>query len=254
MSNKTPRKTGTREWSDYSYNIGYGCSHDCLYCYAKAKEYKKSPDAFGWSCESIKKTFPSTSKKDGIIMFPTTHDITPYYLPYAIESLKKLLKNGNNVLIVTKPHMKCVVEMCKELEPWKSNMLFRFTIGTLVDAQAKFWEPGAPSIPERIECLMYAFDCGYATSVSMEPMLGSVEDTIDSINVMEQYVTDKIWIGKMNKIDERVVKSSVEITYACDEIIKQQSDENILRMVEQLKDNPKIAWKDSILEVIERNK
>ena len=84
-------------------------------------------------------------------------------------------------------------------------------------------------------------------------MLGTVEETLDMFKKMEPYVTDTIWIGKMNKINTRVIKASPEIATACDEVTKWQGDENIMWLVNELKDNSKIAWKDSIKEVIEKN-
>lgn len=249
------RKTGTREWSDFSYNIGVGCAHDCLYCYARTNaERIKAVSEGGWTKERIKTKLPAISKKDGWIMFPTTHDITPFYLPTALTCLVNLLVNGNKVLIVSKPHMECVKQMCDVLETWKSNVLFRFTIGTPYNHVAEFWEPGAPSITERLECLQYAFDKGYATSISMEPMLGTVEETLCAVLTWSNLVTDKIWIGKMNKIANRVKKSSVDVSDACDLIEESQSDKNIMWLVRKLKNHPKVEWKDSIKEVIERNK
>ena len=248
----TKRKTGTREWAESNYNIGIGCSHNCRYCYARtnALKYKLVESSDAWTIEKVKDKMPVISKKKGWVMFPTVHDITPFYLPTAIEALKNLLSKGNDVLIVSKPHIKCVVEMCKELEPWKSNILFRFTIGTPSEDRAHFWEPGAPIIAERFECLKYACGREFFTSVSMEPMLGTVEETLAMFQIMEPYVSDKIWIGKMNKISTRVRNDSPEVVTACDEVMKYQSDENIMWLVNELKGNSKIAWKDSIKEVI----
>src|SRR5512137_940578 len=114
------RKTGTREWAETSYNIGTGCSHDCRYCYARSMSKRagtiKSDSE--WTTEKVKGKIPATTKKKGTVMFPTTHDITPFYLPTAIKALKELLAAGNNVLIVSKPHLECVVEMCEELKEW----------------------------------------------------------------------------------------------------------------------------------------
>ena len=249
------RKTGTREWADSNYNIGIGCSHNCLYCYARtnALKFKLVDTAESWIIEKLKDKMPPTSKRKGIVMFPTIHDITPFYLPAALNALKSLLSNGNKVLIVTKPHIVCVETMCNELEKWKANILFRFTIGTNDETRAKFWEPGAPPIIERLKCLKYAFDKGFATSVSMEPMLGTVEETLTAFKTMAPFVTDTIWIGKMNRIDTRVKKSSVMIDTACKDIEVYQRDENIMWLVNKLKGNPKVSWKDSIKEVIEKN-
>jgi hypothetical protein len=87
----------------------------------------------------------------------------------------------------------------------------------------------------------------------MEPMLGTVEETLDMFTLMWGFVSDKIWIGKMNKISTRVRNNSPEVATACDEVMKYQSDENIMWLVNELKGNSKIAWKDSIKEVIEKN-
>lgn len=248
------RKTGTREWAESNYNIGIGCAHNCRYCYARTSAvrfgYVESDES--WTSEKVKDKMPPISKKNGWIMFPTTHDITPFYLPTAIDALTKLLSKGNKVLIVSKPHLECVAEMCGKLDKWKSNILFRFTIGTLDEDTAKFWEPSAPEISERIACLIYAWERGFATSVSMEPMLSTVEETLEAFDNFAPYVTDKIWIGKMNKIDRRVVKVDDAVVARCNDVMEFQTDDKILWLVDQLKDDPKVAWKDSIKEVIEK--
>ena len=188
MSKK--RKTGTREWAESNYNIGIGCSHNCLYCYARtnALRWNFISSHENWTTERVKDKLPTVTKKNSWIMFPTTHDISPYYLPFAIKALKELLTKGNKVLIVTKPHMVCIETICKELEPWKKNILFRFTIGGY-ESRASFWEPGAPLVCERFDCLKYAFKKGFSTSVSMEPMLGTVEETLMSFKIMEPFVS-----------------------------------------------------------------
>jgi len=246
------RKTGTREWAETSFNIGTGCAHDCRYCYARSMSKRagtiKSDSE--WTTETLKTKMPATTKKKGWVMFPTTHDITPFYLPMALLTVSELLANGNKVLIVSKPHLECVAAMCRTFEPFKDNVLFRFTIGTSDEDTAKFWEPGAPSIEERLACLTYAFNNEFATSVSMEPMLGTVEEARDLFSAMEINVTDKIWIGKMNKIDQRVVKVSPEVIAKCEAVMENQSNAKIMWLVNELHDHPKIAWKDSIKEII----
>ena len=56
-------------------------------------------------------------------MFPSTHDITPFYLPAALVTLKALLDKGNKVLIVTKPHMECITPLCAELAIYREQIL-----------------------------------------------------------------------------------------------------------------------------------
>jgi DNA repair photolyase len=248
------RKTGTREWAESNFNVGIGCSHNCLYCYARsnALRFKFVDSHDDWTKERIRAKLPSITKKEGWIMFPTTHDVTPFYLPTIITALETMLKKGNKVLIVSKPHFECIKAICEKFTDYKSQILFRFTIGTPNEETAKFWEPGAPSISDRRFCLGWAHAAGFATSVSMEPMLDSVEDIYTLVNDLQYHVTDKIWIGKMNQIDKRVKKSNPIIEIRCNQIKTWQNDEKILWLVDKLKNHPKVEWKDSIKEVIEK--
>jgi hypothetical protein len=248
------RKTGTREWADANYNIGKGCAHDCLYCYARANalRFKRITKAADWTKEVVKNTLPKAPKAESYVMYPTTHDITPYYLEKSIEAIRKLLEAGNNVLIVSKPHLDCIIKICNTFTDFKDKILFRFTIGSIDSKTLAFWEPGAPSFNERLASLMYAFNEGFKTSISMEPMLENVSLTLTTFYTLHPYVTDRIWIGKMNKISSRVRNGSPKIETACKIVEENQTDENILWLVEELKNNPKIEWKDSIKEVIEK--
>ena len=146
--------------------------------------------------------------------------------------------------------MECIARLCEELVSYKERILFRFTIGTLDESLAKFWEPGAPTPAERTSCLQYAFNDGFQTSVSMEPMLAGTEDAVKTFHALVPWVTDKIWLGKMNKVNRRVARTTQEIAQACQRIQQLQSDEAILDLVHRLGDHPQVAWKDSIRDVI----
>ena len=74
------------------------------------------------------------------------------------------------------------------------------------DKILKFWEPKAPNYQERKDCLVYAFQEGFRTSVSMEPMLDTAN--IDSlIKDLEPFVTENIWVGMMNHLG-RITKNA----------------------------------------------
>lgn len=261
-------KTGTREWSDVSYNIGTGCSHWCRYCYARAQAIRyKIATAESWNTERLKREWkvylessdfisgatPCRSMpNDKRVMFPTTHDITPFYLEASVKAIRFLIARGNHVLIVSKPHLECIQRLCRELSTWRDHILFRFSIGTDDDRLRAFWEPGAPSIHEREACLQHAFDLRFQTSVSMEPMLSDRCDTIRAFHRWKPFVTEKVWIGKMNGINSRVDQSDPAVAQACREMQRVQSDEEIRLLYQLLQDQPKVEWKDSIRKVIER--
>jgi DNA repair photolyase len=245
---------GTFEWADWSENIQKGCAHGCLYCYAahNAIVKFKSVKAGEWQIERPTKRAGMLSypKREGVGMFPTAHDITPNNIDECIRVLTLMLQAGNKILIVTKPHTDCVLDMCMKLRDFKDQIMFRFTIGTLDDGAAKFWEPEAPLPIDRIAALSIAHGLGFRTSVSMEPFLSSVDDTITLVDVVKGYVTDSIWIGLMNKIDDRVLEARPDVETEIEKIKKYQTPAEIVRLVDTLDGNPLIFWKDSIKDMI----
>ena len=71
---------------------------------------------------------------------------------------------------------------------------------------------------------------------------------------VSSYVTDSIWIGKMNLPNSRV-KANTNNGFPVDkinELINWQSDDNILNLYEKYKHNPQIEWKESIKKVINK--
>ena len=144
---KVKKVFGTTEWAGKNVNIIQGCEHDCKYCYAKDMAIRfKRKTIQTWITEvvDLKKVSNRYIKAEGTIMFPSTHDITPVNLNSSIVVLRKLLTAGNDVLIVSKPHMDVIKEICKEFPEYKDRILFRFSIGSTNSETLKFWEPGAP--------------------------------------------------------------------------------------------------------------
>ncbi len=245
---------GTAEWAVANANYLNGCSNDCKYCYSKdmAIRFKrKTPET--WKDEDVNwAAYNKTVRgKGGYIMFPSTHDITPAHLDLAIDFLGRMLRNGNSVLIVSKPSFECIKRICDTYAKFKDKILFRFTIGSVSSDVLRFWEPNAPDYQERKKSLVYAFNNGYKTSISCEPMLdNNVKAIIDDLS---EYVTDAIWLGKMNFVIRRLKTNGLnnEITLeAANQILLWQSDDEIKKLYEKFKDNPKIKWKESIKKVV----
>jgi hypothetical protein len=163
--------------------------------------------------------------------------------------LDKLIGTGNEVLIVSKPRYDIIREICLEFREDRDKILFRFTIGAMDDEILMFWEPGAPSFEDRLDSLAYAFDSGYQTSVSIEPMLDS-EQAVELVRTLDPFVTNAIWIGKMNHIKKNIVIDSAEIETAVRQIENGQTKERIKFLYEVLQDNPKIKWKGSIKDIL----
>jgi DNA repair photolyase len=261
MSNN--KKTGTKEWAKENINISDGCSHGCRYCYARhirVDRYKQvSPE--NWDHETISqkkvdKNYRAIKTDDfsvSNVMFPSTHDITPDILEPCITVLKKLLSAGNSVVIVSKPHMECIEALTVHLEQWKPQILFRFTITSLDNDLLRYWEPNAPSLEERMSALQYCIERGYETSVSIEPCL-DIPNVSSLVREVSPFVTEKIWVGIMTRVRSIVKVKTEEDKIMVEHLLKNQSKEECLKIYQELKDNEKVAWKDSIRKIIEAEK
>jgi DNA repair photolyase len=246
-------KTGTREWAEKTVNIQRGCSNGCRYCYAAANalRFKQVADRDEWLIEKInpEQVEKYRGKSKGRIMFPSSHDITIGNIRACLTVLKKLAEAGNELLIVTKPRLDCVRSLLAILEPFKKKIVLRFTIGAMDNEVLSFWEPGAPSYEERKKCLVYAHREGWATSVSIEPMLDA--DSIGALVAdIKSYVTETIWIGKMNQAKLRFRTHNKTDRAMLAGIEQSQADEKILKIYAALKKNKKVRWKDSIKKVV----
>ena len=247
--------TGTKEWSDFSYNICTGCVHGCLYCYAHNMAARFKPNLRTneqWRQQQISvkgRQLGAEVGKKGVVMFPTTHDITPEFLEQSLTTIRNLLRN-NSVLIVSKPHLSVIKTLCRELKLAKAKVMFRFSLGTLNAQQTDFWEPVAPKPSERLAALKHAFKMGYSTSISAEPMLDDNVGIMKLVQTVKPYVTDTIWLGKMQRVNraQNHVLDGFDVRLAF--INEWQTDENILDLVDRLRTHAKVKWKDSIKKVI----
>jgi len=242
---------GTKEWAKYSLNMTTGCSHNCRYCYSR-EAYERNDNEIPWTEERIneKVLHKKFGKRSGVTMFPTSHDITPNNYKEALTVLKNLLEPGNEVLIVSKPHIMVIDYLTKNLEEYKDKILFRFTIGSKDNEILKFWEPNAPLFEERFDSLKVAFERGFNTSVSAEPLLDNkVSSAVDLVLTLEPYISNSLWIGKMNKPDKRIIPEPGKEEFIRD-YLNGFTDENVLKIYEALKDNPIIKWKESIKKVV----
>jgi DNA repair photolyase len=220
-----------------------------------AARFARVPEG-GWACEQVRSAAVAgkVGRKSGTIMFPTTHDLTPENMGVTVPHLRRLLEAGNQVLVVSKPHIQVIDRITSELAAYRSKVLFRFTVGTSRDEVLGFLEPGAPTFSERMACIILAVSRGWRVSVSMEPLLEVNEDRVVAIvEVLQAAGVEEVWIGKLNRAQgtmkhngrwddaHRAMVASIQAS---------QSDDRIRSLHARLGGNPVVRWKESIKAVV----
>jgi len=254
------KRTGTREWSDVSKNLYQGCYNQCRYCYARAQALrfgviKTADDWFNMrlAFDRFEREIAKPPIFTGTVMFPTAHDLFIEHIDNTVKYLRALLSAGNSILIVSKPREEVIRELCTALVEWKNQILFRFTIGTPDNTMLKFWEPNAPTYTQRINALALACSRDFKTSISMEPLLGGDSDVQTILHDLGPFVTDKIWVGLMNRMDERVDFSKItpsDYEHFVSPIERCSKTRYVKAMYENFQSQSKIAWKDSIKRIV----
>lgn len=253
------KRTGTKEWSESSVNFQLGCENGCLYCYARqnALRFGKIKRGEDWSkCSTWDgKDRLSFRKRPGVIMFPTTHDITKRNVGEACRVLDGLLHAGNRVLIVSKPTPETGAALCSVAAPFKEQVMFRFSIGSWSDNGRVRWEPNAPPITQRIEALRRCWMAGFRTSVSCEPLLEPWNATALVDNVYG-FVTNTIWIGTLRHVSARTAWCMKADDPRIVTLEKWQTDEAVEGVYRALSEcryiKKMLRWKHSYVEALAR--
>jgi DNA repair photolyase len=184
-------------------------------------------------------------------MFPSSHDLQPEHLSHITLILGRLLRSGNRVLVVTKPHLDVVSSICDSFSDYRRQVLFRFSIGSVDTRRLRFWEPNAPTFGERIAALRHAFGRGFQTSVSCEPMLDKRTDLV--LERTLPFVTDAVWVGKPNFLMGRLRANGEadETTMAAARrLLGDLSDAHIVCLYNAYRHNPKVKWKESVKKTV----
>jgi DNA repair photolyase len=252
-------KSGVWEWADAKANCQVGCVNNCKYCYAKsmAVQYKRcNPEE--WTLERFTPqaydTIKEARRKNMIMMFPTAHDLSVVNLMKHKDMIAYILRRNWNLLLVTKARLEVIQNISRNFAEHRDRIMFRITIGSANDNVLKFWEPGAPCFTERLRCLEYLKNSFFKTSLSIEPMLDNNPYRV--IELCSSYVTENIWLGLPRKLKQRIAlndENNIQTSEAAGCLLAMQPDYWVIELYHKLKDNPKIRFKDSIIEVLKRN-
>ena len=213
---KFTTNNGFGQWAHRMISWSNGCPNDCLYCWARANACRfkrKTPELWRYPVVDLAMVERRWGALEGTTALPGTHDITPRLLGSAIRLISNLLAERNRLLIVTKAHYLCVKAICDyfQVHPNVDCIEWRFTITTPDDGDRAYWEPGAPSIRERVYALAYAYAGGYRVSVNTEPLICNPRRVPELVGMVEPMLlrgTSSIWLGPLNRPKQRVIRDT----------------------------------------------
>ncbi len=185
---------------DYTVNAYVGCSHACLYCYAKfMKRFTGHREPWG-AFVDVKVNAPELlarevrKKKKGDVWVSGVCDAyQPLEEQYRLtrRCVEILVDNGWPVTIQTKSPL---VLRDRDLLKRSAEAQVGFTITTGDDAVRKIFEPGAPPVADRIEALAVLHGERIRTFVMVAPLLpgaerlaGLLKGKVDSA-VIDRYI------------------------------------------------------------------
>jgi DNA repair photolyase len=249
------KKTGTKEWAETNINFMRGCKHNCIYCYAREMLVERfkiiKPKDWATPVVNQKVVDAPQGKKLGTVMLSSSHDIDPEHVSEFLTILRKLLEAGNDVLIVSKPHLEVIKLICGFYHEYQNQIMFRFTIGSTDSEILRFWEPGAPDFEERLECLKFAYKAGFQTSISAEPFLDAY--VVYLYEACKPFITDSFWIGTMKGFNSRLKHAQIspEQRKQFIEPLERLYSPSVLRGIYRLLNGrPGIRWKDSVQDAL----
>lgn len=242
--------SGTREWASHSANCVSGCEHGCLYCFANANARRFASHSGEWSHEVIRFPTRKIGRKRGVIMYPTTHDLTPRNADTTIPFLRSLLEAGNQVLVTTKPHPDVISRILRDLPTHRGQVMFRFTIGSLDSDVLARWEPFAPNAVSRLEAMAHANVEGWRVSVSAEPLLCSTPDEVGALlQTCIAFGGLEVWIGLLNH-GERRLRANGHLTSENARMLADLeaawTPDAVKNLVARYSYLPVVRWKESI--------
>lgn len=247
MNNK---KTGVQEWAQHSFNCVLGCKNNCRYCYAKRIKQSRFKLTRDWKEEQLINKYTSSQKHyNGIVMFPTAHDINEENYEHFVNHLCDLVGYKNNVLIVSKMDYnianKFINSMGVDLpHSCKSQIEFRITMTCFKEDIKKYWELELPRLSSRYLSIM-SLQQYFKTSISIEPLIdGNILPYIILNKTMLSIPSSDIWIGCLTnyKLNPNIPEEKAVI-----ELYK-----TLPEIYEEYKNYDFIKFKDSFFKAMNR--
>ncbi len=212
-------------WYDYAMDIYRGCSHGCIYCYARSSYYEKTDN---FSCIRAKKDVLRIIRdelrrkaKSGVVLMGGVAD--PYNpkereLELSRHALELLNAFEFGACIITKSNLATrdadILTDIGENAPASVN----FSITCSDDEMSKKLEPYVATTTQRFQAIEYLSQRGITTGVLMDPMIPFITDNKD--NVIEMVKKAKAYGAAYMYISTRVTMADIQRQYFLQEAEK----------------------------------
>lgn len=192
---------------DYSLNCYTGCSHGCIYCYARFMEqFHPHYEPWGYFVD-VKINALSVITKDirrsppGSVFVSSACDgWQPLEKKYELtrNCCKELLAAGFRLIVLTKSSL-----ILRDMDVFHGkNVLLGVTVTVPDEQQARKWEPYAASVAERINVLREAKSAKLRTSIMFGPILPGISDSRESLHLLFELArkahVDFVWTDCLN--------------------------------------------------------
>lgn len=196
--------------SDFTLNCYVGCSHRCLYCYARyIKKFKERPEDWGDfvdikinAPEILSKQIKRLKPPKDVFMSSICDGWQPLEAKYKISRacLKILLEAGFTVSILTKSSL--ILRDFDLLEAYNKIGSLGITITTMNKDLQKVLEPFASCSQERVNTLKKAENKGLEIWVFLGPLIPDFTDTPVNLEAvfraLEGLNLARIYVDRLN--------------------------------------------------------
>jgi len=193
--------------SDYSLNCYTGCTHGCVYCYARfMQRFSPHPEPWGKfvdvkvnAVEVLKRQLRRTTPGE-VFVSSACDGWQPIEAEWKLtrRCCQLLLEHGFDVHVLTKSQL-----VLRDLDIFSgSSARIGVTVTTLDERLRRLWEPNSSSTEERFGIIEQARRAGLKTAIMFGPLLPFLSDNESSIDSMfsraAELDLDIIWVDALN--------------------------------------------------------
>ena len=193
--------------SDYSLNCYTGCTHACVYCYARFMQRFHPHDEPWGAFVDVKVNAVEVLKRQlrrappGSVFVSSACDgWQPVEAQWRLtrRCCELLLEHGFALHVLTKSGL-----VLRDLDVFAGRPIqVGITLTTLDERLRRLWEPAAASIEERLRVVEAARGAGLQTSVMLGPLLPFLSDSPAAIDALLEAAADRgidrIWVDALN--------------------------------------------------------